>query len=581
MKSIIAYLWVICAGGASALSGQVTHAVLSGDGGSQPLNGNEPSIAFDPRNPVNGIIGVNTSTVMQTSDPLLKQWQSVVVNPPQGFYGDPVMKISEKGVVYLAHLAKNKEGKWPEFFDRIVFERSEDGGKSFTATDIGYRQGKMQDKPWFSMDEWKKSKGYGNVYVTWTEFDAYHSASPNDSSRIWFARSLDGGKQFETPVVISDRSGDAMDDDATAEGANVTVTPDGKLHAVWSRNDTIWYDCSADYGKTWGVDQFVAEQFGGWNHDAVRGTMRVNGMPFIVSNSKGYLFVVYSGGACKKQQTGTCRSRNVYLVCKFSANGLFTAPAVVNRLEAGMDDAAHRLDVNTPDFEFTEQYSPVLATSADKRRVFVAWQDRRRSVTGGFFDVYGAELVVKPWFRGKSGGQSWLKQCENIRLSKSASMAPGNAVFMGDYIGLDWHGDMVVAYTGFDVSRSHPVIHLAKVHVKSRWMGLRKIEGEDRVREPGLSLWVMDDVVEKSNTREGEVDSRKDKKIFIWAEWPETTNFTVEIKMGSQVVFSHVFENVLDGKVDFELPLSRFVPGSYEMVLRKKGRSVSLPVYLK
>jgi hypothetical protein len=77
------------------------------------------------------------------------------------------------------------------------------------------------------------------------------------------------------------------------------------------------------------------------------------------------------------------------------------------------------------------------------------------------------------------------------------------------------------------------------------------------------------------------VDSRKDKKIFIWAEWPETTNFTVEIKMGSQVVFSHVFENVLDGKVDFELPLSRFVPGSYEMVLRKKGRSVSLPVYLK
>jgi hypothetical protein len=79
LKSIIAYLWVICAGGASALSGQVTHAVLSGDGGSQPLNGNEPSIAFDPRNPVNGIIGVNTSTVMQTSDPLLKQWQSVVV----------------------------------------------------------------------------------------------------------------------------------------------------------------------------------------------------------------------------------------------------------------------------------------------------------------------------------------------------------------------------------------------------------------------------------------------------------------------------------------------------------------------
>ena len=77
------------------------------------------------------------------------------------------------------------------------------------------------------------------------------------------------------------------------------------------------------------------------------------------------------------------------------------------------------------------------------------------------------------------------------------------------------------------------------------------------------------------------MDHRKGKKIFIWAEWPGVNNFTVELKMGSQVVMSHVFENVLDGKVDFDLPLSRFVPGSYEIVIRKKGRSVSLPVYLK
>jgi hypothetical protein len=112
-------------------------------------------------------------------------------------------------------------------------------------------------------------------------------------------------------------------------------------------------------------------------------------------------------------------------------------------------------------------------------------------------------------------------------------------------------------------------------------MGLRNIQGVSSVVEPGLSLWVMDNVSEKSNTTDIEKDSRKDKKIFIWAEWPGVNNFTLELKMGSQVVFSHVFENVLDGKVDFELPLTRFVPGSYEMVLRKKGRSVSLPVYLK
>ena len=334
MKSIIAYLWVICLSGANALFGQVTHSVLAAEGSAEPINGNEPSIALDPTSPNRAVIGVNTSTVMRTMDPALRNWSSVIVSPPQGFYGDPVIKINDKGIVYLAHLAKNKEGKWPNFFDRIVFERSDDAGVTFTSTDIGYHLGKMQDKPWFSMDEWKKSKGYGNVYLTWTEFDSYHSSNPQDSSRIWFARSVDGGRSFQTPVVISDRGGDAMDDDATAEGANVTVSPDGSLHAVWSRNDTIWYDCSTDFGKTWGKDQFVAEQFGGWNHEGMKGTMRVNGMPFIESNARGHLFVVYSGGACKKQTMGACKSRNVYLVCKFGAKGSFTMPATVNRPES-------------------------------------------------------------------------------------------------------------------------------------------------------------------------------------------------------------------------------------------------------
>jgi hypothetical protein len=125
------------------------------------------------------------------------------------------------------------------------------------------------------------------------------------------------------------------------------------------------------------------------------------------------------------------------------------------------------------------------------------------------------------------------------------------------------------------------VIKLAKLAVGKRWFGLKKMRGVEEVAEPGLSFWVMEDVEEKASTTELVEDARGKKKIFIWAEWPAVNNFTLELKMGSQVVLSHVFENVLDGKVDLEIPLSRFVPGSYELVLRKKGRSVSLPVYLK
>jgi len=570
-------LWAFLMG--ANLRAQVSHAVLAVDGSNNPVNGNEPSIAIDRNHTNRTLIGVNTSSVLATEDWQLKRWQPVMVNPPQGFYGDPVMKSGKNGMIYLAHLAKNKQGVWPQFFDRIVFERSADGGQTFSAVDVGFHEGKMQDKPWFAMDEWAGSPGFGNVYLTWTEFDKYGSASPQDSSRIWFARTKMGmDAPFESPVVISDRGGDALDDDGTTEGANIAVTPDGVLHAVWSRSDTIWYDCSKDQGKTWGEDRFVAEQYGGWNHEAVRGTMRVNGMPFAVSDAHGNVVVVYSGLACKKTAYSLCRVRDVYAVVKWAGGNEFSKPVRLNRKLAAQDDAAHRLDPQTPEFSSTEQYSPMVVTSPDHKRIFVAWQDRRRSATGSFFDVYGTEIRVQ---RSGGLGKRYLHVGENIRLSKTASMAPGNAVFMGDYIGLDWAKDMVVAYTGFDVSRSHPVVNLARIKVRLRWFGLRKIKGVEGISEPGLSFWVMEDEAVKSSTQEAVVDNRKDKKIFIWAEWPGVNNFTVELKMGSQVVMSHVFENVLDGKVDFELPLSRFVPGSYEMVLRKKGRSVSLPVYLK
>ena len=95
-------------------------------------------------------------------------------------------------------------GVWPKFFDRIVFERSDDSGKTFTSTDVGFHEGKMQDKPWFSMDEWQGSKGFGNVYLSWTEFDAvrYFSGKPEK----WFG--LDGSMVSTelVPVIIAPRA---------------------------------------------------------------------------------------------------------------------------------------------------------------------------------------------------------------------------------------------------------------------------------------------------------------------------------------------------------------------------------------
>lgn len=505
-----------------------------------------------------------------------------MVNPPQGFYGDPVFKISNQGVVYLAHLAKNKSGVWPKFFDRIVFERSQDSGKTFTSTDVGFHEGKMQDKPWFSMDEWQGSKGYGNVYLSWTEFDDYGSKESKDSSRIWFARSVDGGRNFETPVVISDVSGDAQDDDGTAEGANVAISPDGVLHAVWSRNDTIWYDCSRDCGKTWGNDQFVARQIGGWNHSGVRATMRVNGMPVIQSDAYGNIYVAYSGDACEHGLSThwECMQRNVFLSVWRAGKSEFNEPIVLNRpasMESFYGKGSDGLsgDIAIPLFEFTEQYSPAMVVSPNGKRLFVAWQDRRRSQTGCFFDVYGVEIVAS-----KRGD---LKLGENMRLSSNVSIAPGTEVFMGDYIALDWAESLHLAYTAFSIKEKHPIICLSKFKERKRVMSRFLIQGEVGITTPALEVAIQRDKQQASSTLDALTNETTKKidgrQIALWAAWPEAKSFTVEFKLGKQVMFEHVFENVKDGHVDLLIPASRFTPGMYEIVLRKKGKMVKQPFY--
>lgn len=581
-KNFNTYFGFVLLGFFQFLSGQNLHSVLKVDGALGPVNANEPSIAYFENPSHSGLIGVNTSSVFRTNDPWMNRWTPVVVNPPQGFYGDPVLNISNQGMVFMAHLAKNKTGVWPKFFDRIVFERSDDSGKTFTSTDVGFHEGKMQDKPWFSLDEWKQSQGFGNVYLSWTEFDIYGSHSDQDSSRIWFARSVDGGRSFEKPIAISDVSGDAQDDDATAEGANISISPDGVLHAVWSRNDTIWYDCSRDFGITWGKDQFVARQIGGWNHAGVTSTLRVNGMPVIQSDCFGNMYVVYSGDACEHGLTThwECMHRDVFLTIKRPSDACFSPPIVLNKPmnsesfhSKGSDGLSG--DIAIPPFEFSEQYSPAMVVSPNGKRLFVAWEDRRRSQTGVFFDIYGVEIIAS------KHGQ--FKMSDNLRISENVNIAPGNEVFMGDYIALDWSESLHVAYTGYSILNHHPIVCLSRLKAKRRGGSKFFFHGETGISTPALEVAIIKDKQPVASTLDargnGNNKIETNKQIAIWAAWPEAKNFTLEFKLGKQVMFEHVFENVKDGHVDLMIPVSRFSPGVYEIVLRKKGKMIKQPFY--
>jgi hypothetical protein len=112
--------------------------------GNPVLEGNEPSIAINPTNKNDIWLGYNTSNLFHSND-AGKSWESVNTNTSYGYYGDPVLKFSNKGIIYFTHLAKNKSKNWPTWFDCIVFERSLDG-KVFESTCVASDNNKMQDK---------------------------------------------------------------------------------------------------------------------------------------------------------------------------------------------------------------------------------------------------------------------------------------------------------------------------------------------------------------------------------------------------------------------------------------------------
>lgn len=104
----------------------------------------------------------------------------------------------------------------------------------------------------------------GQIYVTWTE-----ALKKPFAGYIWFARSIDGGKTFESPKIVhQDR------DEITHRFDALNVAPDGKVTITWvDKRDliaaktakkpydgaAIYYAVSIDNGASFSVEQKLAD----------------------------------------------------------------------------------------------------------------------------------------------------------------------------------------------------------------------------------------------------------------------------------------------------------------------------------
>ncbi|MEK9136533.1 MAG: T9SS type A sorting domain-containing protein, partial [Bacteroidota bacterium] len=258
---------------------------------------------------------------------------------------------------------------------------------------------KNQDKEWIAADM-TNSPYRHNLYMTWTEFDRYGSASTADSTRILCSRSTDAGATWSTPVRVSDRSGDCIDSDNTVEGAVPAIGPNGEVYTAWSGPLGIMFDKSTDGGVTWGGDIFVSDQPGGWDFD-IPGINRCNGLPITacdMSNSphRGNIYVNWSD-----QRNGAINT-DIFLA-KSTDGGATWSPAT--RVNDDMIAA--------------QQFFTWMTIDQTTGYLYFVFYDRRNT-SGNATDVFVA--------RSTDGGETFT----NFKVSQ-ASFAPTSGVFFGDY----------------------------------------------------------------------------------------------------------------------------------------------------
>jgi hypothetical protein len=204
---------------------------------------------------------------------------------PTGSWGTPI-KVSgteSTGTALGCDVKANSAGDafvfWPTTGNRrIVMAKSTNGGTSWgtpvvVATtkdsfDIGIPANNTRRALIYASAAAYRTSTLNNVYVTWTDLtgatgctsaanEPGSNAASTCKTRIWLARSTDGGTTWAAPVMINDQ---ASLNDQLNQWMGVDETT-GRLAIIYfdsagdpTRQTTnVWYQTSTDNGVTWSV----------------------------------------------------------------------------------------------------------------------------------------------------------------------------------------------------------------------------------------------------------------------------------------------------------------------------------------
>jgi hypothetical protein len=376
----------------------------------QPGPFTEPAIAIDPNNGQRIVAVYQDNAQASYSQDGGRSWKSAEGVAPSNYKvsGDVSVAFDRQGHVFICYIAFDKLGTfnyWGHDASRngVFVRRSLDGGVTWEANHVPVMEQPTQpgipfeDKPYIVSDT-SKSRYGGNLYVGWTRWTL-------TNSQILLSRSSDDGKTWSSPIEIDRHPGLPRDDNGAAEGFAGAAGPDGRLYAIWSQDDDIFFTVSGDGGKTFSRARPVIHtapiMF------AVQTLERANGFPQIAIDPRSQrLFVTWSD----------YRNGDLDIFCSTSTDHgkHWSEPVRVNT------DPAH---------DGAEQFFQWMGVDQADGTPYVLFYDRRRDPLNKMQSVTLARSIDQ--------GRSFQN------YAWTTEMFDAEGVFFGDYTGLAAFGGRV------------------------------------------------------------------------------------------------------------------------------------------
>lgn len=312
----------------------------------------KPAVAINPKNPLNIVAASSRDNVYYTLDGG-KTWMNSKITSSFGVRGESVLTVDSKGNFYYFHLSgSSTEAGANSTPDAIVCRISSDGGATWDGgSQVGSTPAKHPDNPRACVDP------KGNIVLTWTEFDKYAESDTTCQSNIMISTSSNG-KKWSKPMLISNRSGNCLDDDNSTGGATPATTDDKKIFVAWAHNKKLYIDRSFDNGSMWlSNDIEIGSQPGGWNLK-IPGHNSNNGLPVLQIDrgkrqSSGLLYVAWADQRNGEDDT------DVWFIRSNNYGDYWTSPLKIGTSEKG-----------------THQFLPGMAVDNTSGHIYIIYYDR-------------------------------------------------------------------------------------------------------------------------------------------------------------------------------------------------------------